>query len=105
MRASKRIALAANVLAAFVLVPVARATGPADALRLLPPVLFEGEPGWSLAERMEHYKVPAVSIAVLRDGKVVWAAAYGLADRETGLGATHSFIPRHDQSSSPVSGE
>ena len=96
MRASKRIALAAAVLAALVLVlvPIARAAGPAgvsaaaDALRLLPPVLFEGEPGWTLAERMEHYKVPAVSIAVLRDGKVAWAAAYGLADRETGLRAT-----------------
>ena len=59
-----------------------------ESLRLLPPVLFEGEPGWTLAERMEHYKVPAVSIAVLRDGKIAWAAAYGLADRETGLGAT-----------------
>lgn len=33
---------------------------------------------WSLAERMAHYKVPGVSIAVIRQGDVAWARGYGL---------------------------
>ena len=37
---------------------------------------------------MERYKAPAVSIAVIRDGRIAWAAAFGLADREEGLRAT-----------------
>jgi CubicO group peptidase (beta-lactamase class C family) len=78
------------VVLAGLLLPAgaADAASAPESLRLLPPVLFEGEPGWTLAERMEHYKAPAVSIAVVRDGKIAWAAAYGLADRETALRAT-----------------
>lgn len=33
---------------------------------------------WTLEERMAHHKVPAVSIAVIRDGKIAWAKAYGV---------------------------
>ncbi|WP_454759403.1 serine hydrolase domain-containing protein [Caulobacter segnis] len=39
-------------------------------------------PGWSLAERMAHHKIPGVAIAVIRDGKVVQAVGYGV--REAG---------------------
>ncbi|MFC3551679.1 serine hydrolase domain-containing protein [Lysobacter cavernae] len=35
-------------------------------------------PGWSLQERMIHYHVPGVAIAVLKDGKVVQAAGFGV---------------------------
>jgi CubicO group peptidase (beta-lactamase class C family) len=52
---------------------------------LLPPYTIEGEttPKWHLADRMKHYKVPAVSIAVVRHGKIEWAKAYGSADTTT----------------------
>lgn len=73
-----------------------------ETLRLLPPVLFEGEPGWSLAERMEHYKAPAVSIAVVRDGRIAWVAAFGLADREAGLRATPRTLFQAGSISKPV---
>ncbi len=36
--------------------------------------------GWSLAERMAHYRVPAVSIAVIDNGRIEWARAYGVAN-------------------------
>lgn len=51
---------------------------------LRPTFLAAGEdlPGWSLAERMAHYHVPGVAIAVLRGGEVVQAAGFGL--REAG---------------------
>ena len=41
-----------------------------------------GEPlaTWSIAERMAFYKVPGVSIAVIKDGKIAWAKGYGVLE-------------------------
>jgi len=50
---------------------------------LLPAVLVKGEPAWTLAERMKHYKVPGVSVAVIKDYKVEWAKGYGVKDSDT----------------------
>lgn len=50
---------------------------------LLPAVLIKGDPSWSIAERMKHYKAPALSIAVIKDFKIDWARAYGVKDLET----------------------
>jgi CubicO group peptidase (beta-lactamase class C family) len=35
-------------------------------------------PNWAIWDRMEHHRVPGVSIAVLNDGVVAWARGYGL---------------------------
>src|SRR5688500_17844239 len=51
---------------------------------LLPVVLIKVDPSWSIAERMKHHKVPALSIALIKDFKIDWARAYGLKDLETG---------------------
>ena len=32
---------------------------------------------WALADRMRHHRVPGVAIAVVRDGRMVWAQGYG----------------------------
>ncbi|MBC3788564.1 serine hydrolase domain-containing protein [Spirosoma utsteinense] len=32
---------------------------------------------YSIADRMKHYKIPAVSIAVVNNGQIEWAKAYG----------------------------
>lgn len=40
---------------------------------------------WSLAERMAEYKVPAVSIAIVDDGRIVWAQGFGVTE----AGGTH----------------
>ena len=50
---------------------------------LLPAVLIKGEPAWTIQERMKHYKVPGVSVAVINDFKIEWAKAYGVKDTET----------------------
>lgn len=52
---------------------------------LRPSTLKSGEPlpGWSLRERMAHYHVPGVAIAVLKDGKVVQAAGCGVREAGT----------------------
>jgi CubicO group peptidase (beta-lactamase class C family) len=47
-------------------------------------VKFENSPELrsTLKARMEHYKVPGISIAVIRNYKVEWARGYGFADVE-----------------------
>jgi CubicO group peptidase (beta-lactamase class C family) len=50
---------------------------------LLPNVLIKGEPGWSIEERLKFYKCPGLSVAVIKDFKVLWARAYGVKDLET----------------------
>jgi len=42
----------------------------------------------SLADRMAHYRTPAISVAVILDGEIAWARAWGQADREAGRPAT-----------------
>ena len=51
---------------------------------LRPPISLEGGERWTLADRMTHYGVPGVSIAIIDDGRIVATRAYGLADRQTG---------------------
>ena len=41
-----------------------------------------------LAERMAHYKVPGVSVAVIHAGRVEWARGYGKRDVESGAPVT-----------------
>jgi CubicO group peptidase (beta-lactamase class C family) len=50
---------------------------------LLPAVVIHGQPAprsMKLADRMAHYHVPGVSIAVINDGKLEWATGYGVLD-------------------------
>src|SRR5262249_11719825 len=46
-------------------------------------VLIKGDPAWSIAERMKFYKVPGLSIAVIKNFKLDWARAYGVKDVDT----------------------
>lgn len=47
---------------------------------LLPAISVDGEPDrrWTVQERMAHWKVPGLSVAVIRDGKLAWAKGYGV---------------------------
>ncbi|MCF8267450.1 MAG: serine hydrolase [Ignavibacteriales bacterium] len=47
---------------------------------LLPNVLVEGEPSLNLWDRMTYYKVPGVSITVIKDFKIDWTRTYGVMD-------------------------
>jgi CubicO group peptidase (beta-lactamase class C family) len=59
---------------------------------LLPYVLIEGEPSFNLKDRMDYYKVPGVSIAVIKDFKVAWSKQYGVMDSETKNAVTAETI-------------
>jgi CubicO group peptidase (beta-lactamase class C family) len=69
-----------------------------------PPVVIRGEqrPPVSLAMRMAQLKVNAVSIAVVRDGKLDWARAYGFADKERKIAATPDTLFQAGSISKPL---
>ncbi len=56
----------------------------------------------SLAQRMKQLNISAVSIAVIRDGKLDWARAYGYADREWKIPATPDTLFQAGSISKPV---
>jgi CubicO group peptidase (beta-lactamase class C family) len=45
-------------------------------------VKIDGQPDYNIVDRMKHYGVKGVSIAVVHDFKVVWAKGYGWANEE-----------------------
>lgn len=57
-------------------------------------VVVKGAPGqkMSLTERMAFHQVPAVSIALINQGRIEWARAYGLADVASRQPATTSTL-------------
>jgi CubicO group peptidase (beta-lactamase class C family) len=64
----------------IVLVAALRVAAAEPELRLLPPVTIEGGESWSVEERLKFYNAPGVSIAVVEDGRIVFAKGYGFAD-------------------------
>jgi CubicO group peptidase (beta-lactamase class C family) len=46
---------------------------------LLPPLVTERTQPMRLADRMRHYRVPGLSVAVVDKGQLVWAHAWGVA--------------------------
>lgn len=51
---------------------------------LLPAVQIAGETAtYELSARMQHYKVPALAIAVFADYRLLWARSWGIADVAT----------------------
>lgn len=57
-----------------------------EPLMLQPKIQLIGSqsPSWPLRQRMRDYQVPAVSIAVIKNGRIAWAESYGIADTSTG---------------------
>ncbi|MEM1182181.1 MAG: serine hydrolase [Acidobacteriota bacterium] len=69
---------------------------------LEPAAPVAGQELWSLEERMERYRAPAVSLAVWDDYSIVWTAAFGLADVEAGVEATPETLFQAGSISKPV---
>lgn len=85
-------------------VPAPAPTPEDVAAGLLPAVVFEGEAPqtFSVEERMAHYGVPGVSVAVLDGGTVAWARGWGVADGETGAPVTPETLFQAASISKPV---
>jgi CubicO group peptidase (beta-lactamase class C family) len=55
----------------------------AFAAQLLPTVRIAGEDTrWTIGERLAHYKCPGVGVAAIRDGRLDWAAGFGVRGLE-----------------------
>jgi CubicO group peptidase (beta-lactamase class C family) len=93
--------------------PAHGAQSPSDALSakikrtessLSPSVHIKGRPveKASLADRMAALKIPAVSVAVIKDGQIEWAKAYGFRDVEAKSPATPETLFQAASISKPV---
>lgn len=69
-----------------------------------PPVIIKGAPpvGATIAQRLEHYKIPGASVAVINEGRVEWARAYGLKDATTKEPVTTDTLFQAGSISKPV---
>ena len=61
---------------------------------LLRKVRIKGQPvhKWTIAERLAHYRVPGVSVAVITDGTLSWAKGYGIAGSKPEIAVTPETI-------------
>lgn len=57
---------------------------------------------YRLTERMAHYKVPGLSLAVVMNGELRWAKGYGLANTQTGAAVTPETLFQAGSISKPV---
>jgi CubicO group peptidase (beta-lactamase class C family) len=72
---------------------------------LLPAVSLHGQPapiGMRLAQRMIHYHVPGVGIAVINDGKLEWARGYGVQEAGSAKPVTTETLFQAASISKPV---
>jgi CubicO group peptidase (beta-lactamase class C family) len=61
-----------------------------------------GDSTWTIEERMEHYGVPGVSIAVIQNGKIAWAKGYGVMDAKSKSPVTEQTLFQASLLSMPV---
>jgi CubicO group peptidase (beta-lactamase class C family) len=98
------------ILLALVASPGAHGQSPVDQRigrvenGLLSRAVLKGETGKraSIAERMAYHGIPGMSMAVIEDGKLVGARAYGLRGRETGGPVTPDTLFQAASVSKPV---
>jgi CubicO group peptidase (beta-lactamase class C family) len=67
-------------------------------------IRVEGEGPWTIDERMAFYKVPGLSIAVIKDYKLDWAKTYGWADKEEQRAVTTETLFQASSVSKSLSG-
>lgn len=69
---------------------------------LVAPVYFEGDSTWTIEERMKHYHVPGLSLAVIENNKIIWSKGYGVMDEETKEPVTTTTLFQAGSISKPV---
>lgn len=71
---------------------------------LLMPFSVKGEPKLTLklAERMQFYRVPGVSVAVINNGKIDWAKGYGVQETGVKKGITTETLFQAASISKPI---
>jgi len=72
---------------------------------LIPAVINEGSmpAGMTISDRMQHFQVPGVSIAVINNGEVEWAKGYGVTEAGGTQAVTTDTVFQAASVSKPVS--
>ena len=65
-------------------------------------VYVEGDALWTIEERMEHYGVPGVSIAVIKDNEIAWVKNYGVVNKDSKAAVTDQTLFQAGSISKPV---
>jgi CubicO group peptidase (beta-lactamase class C family) len=105
-----RVLLASFTVAILATVSAHATESPGDARirqvesELLPSVAFKEHLGHptTLKERMKELGIPGLSIAVIDEGKIAWARAYGLRDTDDGTPVTVDTIFQAGSISKPI---
>ena len=71
---------------------------------LLEAIQVKGQPvnTHNILDRMKHYNVPGVSIAIVQDGQIKWAKGYGLANTKTGTVVDENTLFQAGSISKPI---
>lgn len=69
---------------------------------LITPIYIVGDSTWTIEERMSHYGVPGVSIAVIHDGKIEWTNTYGVMEKGSTALVTEKTLFQAASISKPV---
>ncbi len=103
--------VAAAMMSAALVQPAAGTEAPPIEQRLdqalqamVPPVQVAGRTyrPYSVTDLMRHENVPGISVAVVEDGRVVWARGFGVADIATGAAVTPETMFQAASISKPV---
>ncbi|MEO9871794.1 serine hydrolase [Ekhidna sp.] len=65
-------------------------------------VHIAGDSTWSIEDRMKHYGIPGVSIAVIHNREIAWTKAYGVMDKESQTPVTIQTLFQAAATSMPV---
>jgi CubicO group peptidase (beta-lactamase class C family) len=100
------LALAISTLAAEPVAPPDQSRARVTRIEngLLPAVIIKGtpRPAMSIAERMAHYKVPGVSVALINNGAIEWAVGYGVMEAGGSRAVTAETVFQAASISKPV---
>lgn len=66
------------------------------------PVVIQGDSTWTIEERMKHYGVPGMSIAIIDNFKIAWTKSYGVMDSTSMRPVTDSTLFQAASISKPV---
>ncbi len=71
---------------------------------LIGPIQVKGETPltYNILDRMKFHKVPGVSIAVVKDGKIAWAKGYGMANTKSGSSVDENTLFQAGSISKPI---
>ena len=70
---------------------------------LMPAIVIPGSQCFTIAQQMQKLSIPGVSIAVINDGEIEWAKAYGVTSNETEALLTTTSLFQAASISKPIS--